>query len=91
MKKAMVIFIMLFGMQGVETRAGYFKKRGIFSECLWETTVESKALWGPALLFLPSGHFNFAFPVSSYPWILTAGACCNLQARSQSKQRDQFC
>lgn len=51
----MVIFLMLFDMQGVDTCLGFFKKLRICSESLWGTTAESKALWGPALLFLLSG------------------------------------
>lgn len=88
----MMIYIMLFGIQRVETCLGFFKKWGMYSEFLSETTVESKMLWGPAILFLPCGHFNFALPVSaSHPLLLMAGPLCNLQARSQRRQRDHLC
>ena len=77
---------MLFGMQGVETYSGEFKK-GKFVLSLSETTSESEALRGPALLFLLSTHLTPLSPSALLiPCSRLAGALCNLQARSQMRQ-----
>lgn len=82
-KKAMMIYIMLFGMQRVETCSGFFKKRGICSQFLLETTVESKMLWGPALLFLLCGHFSLAL-------LLMAGPLCNCRPGPRGSREISF-